>query len=71
MEVGETNSQDGLNEVSLQHEATTCTIDAKALEENGGDLGFESTFSPETQVASLAEMGEKVFWSETTPPPII
>lgn len=58
MEVGETNSQDGLNEVSLQHE-TTCTIDAKALEENGGDLGFESTFSPETQVASLAEIGEK------------
>lgn len=59
MEVGETNSHDGLNEVSLQHE-TTCTVDAKALEQNGGeDLGFASTFSPETQVAALAELGEK------------
>lgn len=55
MEVGETNSHDGLNEVSLQPE-TTCTVDAKALEENGGDLGFPSTFSPEPQVASLAEI---------------
>ena len=60
MEVGETNSQDGLNEVSLQHE-TACTVDAKALEENGGDLGFASTFSPETPVASLAELGKKAF----------
>ena len=60
MEVGETNSQVGLNEVSLQHE-TACTVDAKALEENGGDLGFASTFSPENPVASLAEIGTKAF----------
>ena len=60
MEVGETNSQDGLNEVSLQHE-TGCTVDAKALEENGGDLGFASTFPPENPVSSLAELGTKAF----------
>lgn len=55
MEEEETNSQDGLNEVTLQHE-TTSTVDAKALEENGGDLGFASTFSPENQAASLSEI---------------
>ena len=58
MEEEETNSQDGLNEVTLQHE-TTSTVDAKALEENGGDLGFASTFSPENQAASLSEIGRK------------
>lgn len=51
MEVGETNSHDGLNDVSLQQE-TACTVESKALEENGGDLAFPSTFSPETQVDS-------------------
>lgn len=51
MEVSEANSHDGLNDVSLQQE-TACTVESKALEENGGDLAFPSTFSPETQVGS-------------------
>ena len=58
MEVSETNSHDGLNDVSLQQE-TACTVESKALEENGGDLAFPSTFSPETQVGSqLAALGK-------------
>lgn len=58
MEVSETNSHDGLNDVSLQQE-TSCTVESKALEENGGDLAFPSTFSPETQVGSqLAALGK-------------
>lgn len=55
MEVDGTDGQDELNEVSLQHEAA-CTVDAKALEENGGDLAFTSTFSPDGPVPALAEL---------------
>lgn len=55
MEVGETNDHGELNEVSLQHE-TQCTVDPKALEENGGDLSFGATFSPDGQVTALAEL---------------
>lgn len=55
MEVGGTNGQNELSGVSLQHEAT-CTVDAKALEENGGDLAFASTFSPDGPVTALAEL---------------
>ena len=55
MEVDESNGQDELNEVSLQQEAP-CTVDAKALEENGGHLSFASTFSADGQVPSLAEL---------------
>ncbi|KAJ7379345.1 hypothetical protein OS493_016579 [Desmophyllum pertusum] len=59
MEVDESNGQDELNEVSLQQEAP-CTIDAKALEENGGHLSFASTFSADGQVPSLAELSTGV-----------
>lgn len=52
MEEDRTTNQDEFN-VSLQPEAT-CTVDAKALEENGGDLDFP--FSAETQVSSLSEL---------------
>ena len=59
MEESTTISQDGLNEVSLQSETTTCTVDTKTLEENGGDLAFG--FSSETQNTSLVELGKKYF----------
>ncbi|RMX53911.1 hypothetical protein pdam_00020093 [Pocillopora damicornis] len=55
MEVDGTNTQDELSGVSLQHEAA-CTVDAKALEENGGDLAFTPTFSPDGPVTTLAEL---------------
>ena len=57
MEEDRTSKQDEFN-VSLQPEAT-CTVDAKALEENGGDLDFP--FSAETQVSSLSELGKRAF----------
>jgi len=55
MEVDGTNGHGELNEVSLQRESP-CTVDPKALDENGGDLSFASTFSPDGQVAALAEL---------------
>ncbi|XP_020606788.1 cyclin-D-binding Myb-like transcription factor 1 [Orbicella faveolata] len=55
MEVDGTNGHGELNEVSLQRESP-CTVDPKALDENGGDLSFTSTFSPDGQVAALAEL---------------
>ena len=55
MEVDGTNTQDELSGVSLQHEVA-CTVDAKALEENGGDLAFTPTFSPDGPVTTLAEL---------------
>lgn len=61
MEVDGTNGHGELNEVSLQRESP-CTVDPKALEENGGDLGFASTFSPDGQVAALAELCKLEFY---------
>lgn len=55
MEVDGTNGHGELNEVPLQRESP-CAVDSKALDENGGDLSFASTFSPDGQVAALAEL---------------
>ena len=60
MEVDGTNGHGELNEVSLQRESP-CAVDSKALDENGGDLSFASTFSPDGQVAALAELCESEF----------
>lgn len=62
MEVDGTNDHGDLNEVSLQHEPP-CTVDPKALEENGGDLAFAPTFSPDGQVPALAELCKLDFFS--------
>ena len=60
MEVDGTNGHGELHEVSLQRESP-CAVDSKALDENGGDLSFESTLSPDGQVAALAELGKSEF----------
>ena len=60
MEVDGTNGHGELNEESLQRESP-CAVDSKALDENGGDLSFASTFSPDGQVAALAELSESEF----------